>query len=66
MAGRGDQNKQISKSPVTSAEDLIAHLSVAAGNVLDMPDVFSTVCRSMHRRYESCISVDGRSLDQLF
>ena len=53
------------ESPVTSEEDLVARLSVAAGHVLDMPDVFSNVRRFMRRRCESCIAVGGRSFEHL-
>ncbi|PRD19029.1 UNVERIFIED_CONTAM: hypothetical protein NCL1_58654 [Trichonephila clavipes] len=38
------------EGPVTSAEDLVARLSVAAGHGIDMPDVFSDLSRSMCRR----------------
>ncbi|GFS86893.1 uncharacterized protein TNCV_216121 [Trichonephila clavipes] len=53
------------ESPVTSAEDLVAHLSVAAGHVIDMPDVFSDLSRSMRRRCECCVTVGGRSFEHL-
>ncbi len=56
---------KVYESPVTSEEDLVTRLSVAAGHVLDMPDVFSYVRRSMHRRFESCIAVGGRSFEHL-
>lgn len=52
-------------SPIICEEDLVARLSVAAGNVRDMPDVFTNVCQSMRRHCESCIAVGGRSFEQL-
>jgi len=53
------------ESPFTSEEDLVARLSVADGHVIDMPDVFSNVRRSMRRRCESCIAVGGSSFTHL-
>lgn len=41
-------------SIITSEEDLVARLSVVAGNVRDMADVFTNGHQSMHRRGESC------------
>ncbi|GFU53978.1 uncharacterized protein TNCV_5057011 [Trichonephila clavipes] len=53
------------ESPVTSAEDLVARLSVAAGHVIDMPDVFSDLSRSMRRRCECCVTFGGRTFEHL-
>lgn len=52
-------------SPITCEEDLVTQLSVAAGNVCDMSDVFTNVCQSMLCRCESCIAVGGHSFEQL-
>ncbi|GFV40875.1 uncharacterized protein TNCV_1637591 [Trichonephila clavipes] len=53
------------ESPVTFAEDLVAHLSVAAGHVIGMPDVFSDLSRSMCRRCECCVTVGGLTFEHL-
>ncbi|GFW95232.1 uncharacterized protein TNCV_314351 [Trichonephila clavipes] len=53
------------ESPVTSAEDLVARLSVAAGHVIGMPDVFSDLSRSMRRHCECCVTVGGRTFEHL-
>ncbi|GFV90698.1 uncharacterized protein TNCV_2224141 [Trichonephila clavipes] len=46
-------------------QDLVARLSVAAGHVIDMPDVFSDLSRSMRRRCECCVTVGGRTFEHL-
>ncbi|GFW09165.1 uncharacterized protein TNCV_2101191 [Trichonephila clavipes] len=46
-------------------EDLVARLSVAAGHVIDMPDVFSDLSRSMRRRCECCVTVGGHTFEHL-
>ncbi|GFW01710.1 uncharacterized protein TNCV_4086251 [Trichonephila clavipes] len=53
------------ESPVTSAEYLVARLSVAAGHVIDIPDVFSDLSRSMRGRCECCVTVGGRTFEHL-
>ncbi|GFX20077.1 uncharacterized protein TNCV_1436371 [Trichonephila clavipes] len=55
----------LDESPVTSAEDLVARLSVAAGHVIDMPDVISDLSRSMRRRCKCCVTVGGRTFEHL-
>lgn len=61
----GHIKSMVYESPITSEEDLVARLSVAAGSVRDMPDVLTNVRHSMRRRCESCIAVGGRSFEQL-
>ncbi|GFV60961.1 uncharacterized protein TNCV_4716151 [Trichonephila clavipes] len=63
--GRGHIKSLVYESPVTSAEDLVARLSVAAGHVIDMPDVFPDLSRSMRRRCECCVTVGGRTFEHL-
>ncbi|GFY25494.1 uncharacterized protein TNCV_2486141 [Trichonephila clavipes] len=63
--GRGHIKSLVYESPVTSAEDLVARFSVAAGHVIDMPDVFSDLSRSMRRRCECCVTVGGRTFEHL-
>ncbi|GFU34937.1 uncharacterized protein TNCV_2992291 [Trichonephila clavipes] len=50
----------------TWSEDLVARLSVAAVHVIDIPDVFSDLSRSMRRRCECCVTVGGRTFEHLF
>lgn len=53
------------ESPIESEEDVVAELSVAAGNLHDMPDIFVFECQSLRCRCESCITVSGRSFEYL-
>ena len=52
-------------SPVTSTEDLVAPLSLAAEHVLDIHDLFSIVRQSMYRYCESCIIFGDHCFEQL-
>lgn len=52
-------------TPITSEDDMMARFSVAAGNVRDIPDVFTNVRQSMCRRCESFITVGGHSFELL-
>ena len=61
----GHIKSMVYETPIESDEDLVARLSVAAGNVDDMPDIFANVRQSMRRRCESCINVGGRSFEHL-
>ncbi|GFV19471.1 hypothetical protein TNCV_3664031 [Trichonephila clavipes] len=46
-------------------ENLVAILSVAAGNVRDIPGIFDNEHQSMHHCCESCVSVGDRSFDHI-
>ncbi|GBM73884.1 hypothetical protein AVEN_40146-1 [Araneus ventricosus] len=44
------------ETPVNSAEDLVACIAAAAGEVRDKPGIFANVRSSMYRRCEACIT----------
>ncbi|GFT49320.1 uncharacterized protein TNCV_4583021 [Trichonephila clavipes] len=46
-------------------EDFVARLSVAAGRVIDMSDVFSDLSRTIRRRCDCCVTVGGRTFEHL-
>ncbi|GBO12185.1 hypothetical protein AVEN_110077-1 [Araneus ventricosus] len=52
------------ESPIDSDEDLVARISVATGDVREMPGVFEKVRRSLHRRCNACITAGGRFFEQ--
>ncbi|GBN14752.1 hypothetical protein AVEN_38113-1 [Araneus ventricosus] len=51
--------------PVNSAEDLVARIAAAAGDVRDTPGIFANVRSSMRRRCEACITARGRNFEHL-
>ena len=57
--------KSLVYESLVTSKDLVARLCVTFGRVIDMPDVFSSVRQSMHRRCESCITIGGRSFQPL-
>ncbi|GFX45791.1 hypothetical protein TNCV_934301 [Trichonephila clavipes] len=48
------------ETPVNSAEELVARISAAAGEIRNTPEMLSNVRRSMKRRCEACITCGGR------
>ncbi|GFX14394.1 hypothetical protein TNCV_1615771 [Trichonephila clavipes] len=50
------------ETPVNSAEELVARISAAAGEIRNTPEMLSNVRRSMKRRCEACITCDGRTI----
>ena len=55
--GRGHIKNLVCKNLIISKEDLVAHLSVAAGHVIHMPDTSFLLWQSMHHLCNSCITV---------
>ncbi|GBN74072.1 hypothetical protein AVEN_168703-1 [Araneus ventricosus] len=60
----GHLKSLVYESPIDSDEDLVARISVAAGDVGEMPGVFEKVRRSLRRRCNACITAAGRSFEQ--
>ncbi|GFT05123.1 hypothetical protein TNCV_531661 [Trichonephila clavipes] len=48
------------ETPVNSAEELVARIIAAAGEIRNTPEMLSNVRRSMKRRCEACITCGGR------
>ncbi|GFY30097.1 RNase H domain-containing protein [Trichonephila clavipes] len=48
------------ETPINSAEELVARISAAAGEIRNTPEILSNVRRSMKRRFEACITCGGR------
>ncbi|GFV43786.1 SCAN domain-containing protein 3 [Trichonephila clavipes] len=48
------------ETPVNSAEELVARISAAAGEIRNTPEMLSNVRRSMKRRCETCITCGGQ------
>ncbi|GBN38386.1 hypothetical protein AVEN_204786-1 [Araneus ventricosus] len=55
----------VSETPFNSAEDLVAPIAAAAGEVRDTPSIFANVRSSMRRRREACIKARGRNFEHL-
>ncbi|GFU70442.1 retrovirus-related Pol polyprotein from transposon 297 [Trichonephila clavipes] len=49
------------ETPVNSAEELVARISAAAGEIRNTPEMLSNVRRSMKRRCEACITCGGHA-----
>ncbi|GFW85226.1 DUF4817 domain-containing protein [Trichonephila clavipes] len=52
-------------TPVDNAEELVARIAVAAGEIRNSPGVFQNVRMSMRRRCEACIVARGRNFEHL-
>ncbi|GFX65103.1 hypothetical protein TNCV_452411 [Trichonephila clavipes] len=50
------------ETPVNSAEELVARISAAAGQIRNTPEMLSNVRRSMKRRCEACITMRRASV----
>ncbi|GFX90151.1 hypothetical protein TNCV_2712721 [Trichonephila clavipes] len=48
------------ETPVNSAEELVARISAAAGDIRNTPEMLSNVRRSMKRRggHQTCLSIN--------
>lgn len=53
------------ETPIESPEELVARLSAAVGEVLEKPDVFANVRRSILRRCSACITSGGHNFEHL-
>ncbi|GFX58471.1 hypothetical protein TNCV_214001 [Trichonephila clavipes] len=49
------------ETPVNSAEELVARISAATGEIRNTPEMLSNVRRSLKRRCEACITCGGRT-----
>ncbi|GBL77452.1 hypothetical protein AVEN_41842-1 [Araneus ventricosus] len=47
------------REPVDSVEDVVARISLAAGEMRNMSGIFQNVGNSMRRRCESCVTASG-------
>ncbi|GFV06855.1 uncharacterized protein TNCV_1962761 [Trichonephila clavipes] len=61
----GANETLVFETPVNSAEELVARISAAAGEIRNTPEMLSNVRRSMKRRCEACITCGGRQLEHL-
>ncbi|GFW10685.1 uncharacterized protein TNCV_4918041 [Trichonephila clavipes] len=52
----GAMKSLVYETPVNSAEELVARISAAAGEIRNTPEMLSNVRRSMKRRCEACIT----------
>lgn len=55
----------IYETPVETEMDLVARITVAAGQIAEDPQLFENVRRSIRRRYQTCIDVGGRHFEHL-
>ncbi|GBN96425.1 hypothetical protein AVEN_170718-1 [Araneus ventricosus] len=53
------------ETPANSAEDLVARIGAAAGEVRDTLGIFADVRSSMRRRCEACITAQGPNFEHL-
>lgn len=61
----GHLKELVYATPVTSVDDLIARITVAADTTKDIPGIFEHIRQSMLRRCQACITVSGRNFEQL-
>ncbi|GFU94576.1 uncharacterized protein TNCV_1265471 [Trichonephila clavipes] len=61
----GQMKSLVYETPVNSAEELVARISTAAGEMRNTPEMLSNVRRSMKRRCEACITCGGRQFEHL-
>ncbi|GFW37296.1 uncharacterized protein TNCV_2632791 [Trichonephila clavipes] len=61
----GQMKSLVYETPVNSAEELVARISAAAGEIRNTPEMLSNVRRSMKRRCEACITCGGRQFEHL-
>ncbi|GFW70186.1 DUF4817 domain-containing protein [Trichonephila clavipes] len=61
----GQMKSLVFETPVNSAEELVARISAAAGEIRNTPEMLSNVRRSMKRRCEACITCGGRQFEHL-
>ena len=61
----GHMKSLVYDTPVDNAEELVARIAVAAGEIRNSPGIFQNVRRSMRRRCEACIVARGRNFEHL-
>ncbi|GFS59066.1 uncharacterized protein TNCV_69601 [Trichonephila clavipes] len=61
----GQMKSLVYETPVNSAEELVARISAAAGEIRNTPEMLSNVRRSMKRRCDACITCGGRQFEHL-
>ncbi|GFX73605.1 uncharacterized protein TNCV_1263741 [Trichonephila clavipes] len=61
----GQMKSLVYETPVNSAEELVARISAAAGEIRNTPEMLSNVRRSMKRTCEACITCGGRQFEYL-
>ncbi|GFV81880.1 DUF4817 domain-containing protein [Trichonephila clavipes] len=61
----GQMKSLVYETPVNSAEELVARISAAAGEIRNTPEMLSNVRRSMKRRCKACITCVGRQFEHL-
>ncbi|GFX07502.1 uncharacterized protein TNCV_5092161 [Trichonephila clavipes] len=61
----GQMKSLVYETPVNSAEELVARISAAAGEIRNTLEMLSNVRRSMKRRCEACITCGGRQFEHL-
>ncbi|GFS62282.1 uncharacterized protein TNCV_5031501 [Trichonephila clavipes] len=61
----GQMKSLVYETPVNSAEELVACISAAAGEMRNTPEMLSNVRRSTKRRCEACITCGGRQFEHL-
>ncbi|GFT21471.1 uncharacterized protein TNCV_2307291 [Trichonephila clavipes] len=61
----GHMKSLVYDTPVDNAEELVARIAVAAGEIRNSPGVFQNVRMSMRRRCEACIVARGRNFEHL-
>lgn len=61
----GAMKDRVYATPVESELDLIGRIVVAAGDIAVIPNVFDSVRRSLLRRLEKCVEVNGGHFEQL-
>lgn len=59
----GEMKTLVYDTPVTSAEDLVARINVAAATVADTPGLFARTRQSLIRRCHLCVEVNGRHFE---
>ncbi|GFT04312.1 uncharacterized protein TNCV_1928731 [Trichonephila clavipes] len=61
----GHMKSLVYDTPVDNAEELVARIAVAAGEIRNSPGVFQNVRMSKRRRCEACIVARGRNFEHL-
>ncbi|GFY02421.1 DUF4817 domain-containing protein [Trichonephila clavipes] len=61
----GQMKSLVYETPVNSAEELVARISAAAGEIRNTLEMLSNVRRSMKRRCEACITCGGHQFEHL-
>ena len=59
----GHMKQLVYDTGVETEEDLVARITVAAGNIADMPGILERTQQSMVRRCTVCIQANGRTFE---